>query len=137
MINNLSDLHIVSFPTFKDLNGSLTFYQRSELFPFAISRVFIVNACQGSVRGAHAHKICTQLLICTSGIVKVICRDSINSRSFILKTPSESLLIPPGIWAEQIYISTSNSMTVLCDQPYDPDDYIRDFDEFKAYRLGS
>ena len=136
MNSQLSDLEVINFPTFTDVNGSLTFYQRSELLPFNIARIFIVSASSGSVRGAHAHKQCSQLLICTSGSLNVICKDSKNSRSFILSSPSEALLIPPGIWAEQYYIDHFNSMAVLCDLQYDPADYIRDFNDFKAYRLG-
>jgi hypothetical protein len=45
------------------------------------------------------------------------------------------LLVPPGIWAEEIYEKPHSVLAVLCDRPYEEGDYIRDFEEFKAYRI--
>ena len=137
MTCNLEDVRLIHLPTFDDDNGSLTFFQGNERFPFHIARIFVVTASAGSVRGAHAHKKCSQLLLCTIGTIIVSCKDVIHSKSYTLKDTSEALLIPPGIWAEQQYTKDTNSLVVICDEKYDPDDYIRDFEEFKTFHLDS
>ena len=47
---------------------------------------------------------------------------------------SRALLVPPGIWAEQVYEGDDTVLMVLCDLPYDEADYIRDYTEFLAFR---
>ena len=104
--------------------------------PFAIARVFVVRAPAGAIRGQHAHKACTQLLTCPIGSVDVLCDDGFETASYILDRPNTGLLIPPSIWAQQTYRAPGSVLTVLCDRPYEAEDYIRDYTEFKAYRLG-
>jgi len=42
------------------------------------------------------------------------------------------LLIPPGIWAREDYLTDGAVLMVLCDRIYEEGDYIRDYDEFKT-----
>jgi len=98
--------------------------------PFEIKRIFIVEAGAGQLRGKHSHRKCRQLLICSHGRVDVRCTDGEWEKIFLLNEPSTALLIPSGIWAEQTYTQQSNTLTVLCDLPYDEDDYIRDFEQY-------
>lgn len=35
---------------------------------------------------------------------------------------------------EQVYCEDNTILIVLCDKGYDPDDYIRSFDEYLGYR---
>jgi dTDP-4-dehydrorhamnose 3,5-epimerase-like enzyme len=82
----------------------------------------------------HAHKACAQFLTCTSGAVEVDCSDGNQSANFELKHPNVGLYIPPGIWAEQRYKSKDAALTVLCDRPYEAEDYIREFPAYLTYR---
>lgn len=75
-----------------------------------------------------------QFLICTHGSIVVECTDGRTSTAFTLDRPEAGLLIPAGIWATQTYKAPDSVLTVLCDQPYEPDDYIRDFESYKAFR---
>lgn len=102
--------------------------------PFAIARVFVVRAPVDAVRGQHAHKACTQLLTCPTGSVEVVCDDGSETASYILDRPEIGLLIPPSIWAQQTYRDPGSVLTVLCDRPYEAEDYIRDYPQFQAYR---
>ena len=43
------------------------------------------------------------------------------------------LLIPPGVWTKQEYMVDGAVLMVLCDRSYEVDDYIRDYNDFKAY----
>ena len=97
-----------------------------ENFPkdFQLKRVFIVNGKNGEVRGGHAHKKCTQILICISGEVIV---DINKKEKVVLSIPSEGLIIPPLIWSSQRYVTNKSMLMVLCDYKYDEKDYIRNY----------
>jgi len=125
---------LIQFALHKDLNGALCAYQAQQHVPFNIRRVFTVTACKDDVRGKHAHKQCTQLLICVSGRIRTGCDDGQTVTQFTLDDMSVGLLIPPGIWAEEEYLSDGAVLMVLCDRDYDADDYIRDYNEFKHTR---
>ena len=57
-----------------------------------------------------------------------------KSVTYLLNKPNEGLLIPPGIWAQQTYLTENSVLTVLCDRPYEAADYIREYEEFITYR---
>lgn len=134
MISDVSSLKLIKLPHHFEDNGDLIVIERSINIPFNITRVFVVRAPQGAIRGEHAHKACSQFLTCPNGIVEVICDDGIHSETFMLDHPNTGLLIPPGIWSKQTYKTYGAVLTVLCDRLYEAEDYIRDYKEFKEYR---
>jgi len=108
---------------------ALTVVQQNKELPYAMSRVFFVTAPKGAHRGKHAHKKLHQFLICTHGSCEVICDDGNNKRIFLLNSINIGLHVPPGIWCEQHSIEDT-VLAVLCDQPYDENDYLRDYSAF-------
>jgi len=130
----ISDVQQLSFPSHADKLGTLTVFEEESILPFNISRTFVVNALVGSKRGAHAHRKCMQLIVCLHGSVDIIIGDGDKKKIFNLNNPTEGLLIPASIWAEQNYIANENILMVLCDRKYEEDDYIRDYDDFVTYR---
>jgi dTDP-4-dehydrorhamnose 3,5-epimerase-like enzyme len=103
--------------------------------PFEMRRIFFVTGvAAGETRGRHAHRQCHQLLICPTGAISVRITDGSSSRTFALDTPEKALHIPPGLWAEQTYRDPASVLLVLCDRPYEVEDYIRDMDAFVAWR---
>ena len=49
------------------------------------------------------------------------------------KVATEPLLyVPPLVWAIQYKYSADALLLVLASDPYDPDDYVRDYDAFRA-----
>jgi len=126
----------VNFPTYEDTNGNLCVYESGQHVPFAIRRVFTVSAKAGDYRGDHAHKTCTQLLVCVSGVIRVVCDDGSTTAEYLLDTMGAGLLISPGIWAKEEYLVDDAVLMVLCDRAYEPEDYIRDYNEFKSF-IGS
>ena len=126
---------LIELPYFKESNGDdlVVVEGQSNVFPFSIMRMFSVRSEINTIRGRHAHRCCTQFLICTNGAIDVQCDDSIETRKFVLDKANYGLLIPPRIWAEQKYIKEDTVLTVLCDRPFDEDDYIRDYNEFIKY----
>ena len=130
----MNSVKLIQFPIFEEGNGELSvFEQNIEAIPFSIKRIFNVRSDKGSVRGMHAHRLCSQILICSNGVVEVICDDSHHKAIFILDKPNYGLFVPPGVWAEQKYVEHNSSMTVVCDRPYEEKDYISDYEKFKVF----
>jgi dTDP-4-dehydrorhamnose 3,5-epimerase-like enzyme len=125
---------MLELPFFNEDNGDLVAIEGgTNNIGFSIERVFNVRAQKGQIRGRHAHRNCSQLLICTNGEVEVRCDSGTKNSIYILDKPNSGLLISPKIWSEQKYIKANTILTVLCDQPFDENDYIRDYDEFLKY----
>ena len=130
----MKSVKLIEFPIFKEDNGVLSVFEYGNQFvPFSIKRIFNVRAEIGSVRGKHAHRLCSQLLICSNGAIEVLCDDSVNQNIFFLDKPNYGLLVPPGIWAEEKYIEDNSTMTVICDRIYEAEDYISDYQLFKDF----
>ena len=123
---------LIEFPFFKENNGDLVVVE-GEIIPFSIKRVFNVRAQKGNIRGRHAHRHCSQLLICTNGAVEVKCDDSRTTEIYVLDKPNFGLFIPPGIWADQKYIENNTILTVLCDRPFEEADYLRNYEDFMLF----
>jgi dTDP-4-dehydrorhamnose 3,5-epimerase-like enzyme len=130
----MKSVKLIKLPFFEESDGDLTVAEgESEYIQFSVARVFNVRAHSGSIRGRHAHRKCTQLLICSNGAIKVYCDDNNTTLEYLLDKPNYGLLILPGVWSEQRYIEDNTVLTVLCDQKYREDDYIRDLVEFRSY----
>ena len=125
---------IIRLPRYCEDNGDLVVIEGLINVPFPIARVFMVQAPNGAIRGQHAHRACTQFLTCPRGVVEVQCDDSATTAIFVLDRPDIGLLVPPGIWCEQTYRLGESALAVLCDRPYEADDYIRQYPEYLAYR---
>jgi dTDP-4-dehydrorhamnose 3,5-epimerase-like enzyme len=130
----IESVKLIKFPIFEEDNGELSvFEQNFDAIPFLIKRIFNVRSEKNSTRGKHAHRLCSQLLICSNGSIEVVCDDAFDQKVFLLDKPNLGLLVPPGIWAEQKYIQQNSSMTVVCDRLYESEDYISDYDKFKEF----
>ncbi len=132
MMKFLTNVAKISFPTKRKEVSSLSILEEG-VVPFSIKRVFTINTEESCKRGFHAHKECTQLLVCLTGKCIVNCDDGQKRQSFILNTAAEGLLIPPSIWAEQEY-EPNTILMVLTSHLYDESDYIREYDQFLQYR---
>ena len=125
---------LIELPYLKENNGDLVVMEgENNVIPFSIMRVFNVRAQKGNIRGRHAHRLCSQLLICTNGAIEVKCDDSITYELYVLDKPNFGLLISPGIWTEQKYKENNTILTVLCDRPYEEADYLRNYGDFKLF----
>ena len=75
-------------------------------------------------------------MVCVQGACRLICDDGEERRDFVLDIANQAIVIPHGIWAEQYYLEEGTVLIVLCDLPYDENDYIRDYDAYLAFRKG-
>jgi hypothetical protein len=115
-------------------DGELVVVEQGTSISFPVLRMFIVRASEGAVRGRHAHKLCSQLLVCVHGTIEVECDDGVDRRTFLLDMPNKGLLVPPSIWASETYVVASSVLTVLCDRHYEADDYLRSYEQFLVWR---
>jgi UDP-2-acetamido-3-amino-2,3-dideoxy-glucuronate N-acetyltransferase len=125
------------FPKFGDLRGDLTVAELSDKLPFVPKRVFFVyNVPSDHVRGEHAHRECTQLLLAIKGIVSIVIDDGQNAEEIALEDPSIGLLVPPKIWTTQYRFSSDAVLVVFASHSYQPDDYVREYSEFERLVKG-
>jgi hypothetical protein len=129
----VSDLQIVALTHHVRDDGELSVLDRTSL-PFTIERVFFVRAAAGAQRGKHAHRRCSQFMMCVSGAIEVTCDDGEAKRTLVLDRPNLGLLVPPSIWATETYREAGSVLAVACDRPYEQDDYLHDYDEFRRSR---
>ena len=134
MIATIADVRLIELQHHASPTGELVVMQGGEAVPFQIARVFFVHAHAGAVRGMHAHKLCSQFMLACAGRIEVTCDDGMRTERFLLAGRRAGLLVPPGIWAEEKYMDDTAGLAVLCDRPYEVDDYIRDYAQFKAFR---
>lgn len=113
-----------------DDSGELVVFDAETIENFNISRIFHVFSDRENVRGKHAHKQCNQVLFCNSGKILVKTFDGKLNEEYLLDRPNLGLLVSAGIWSEQLYLTDGAMLSVICDRPYEPEDYIRDFSEF-------
>lgn len=123
----------IQFPMYPDINGILCVFESGRYVPFEIRRVFTVSARSGDIRGDHAHRKCTQLLVCVSGKIRVTCDNGAIVTKHCLDNMGTGLLIPPGIWAKEDYLEDGAVLMVLCDRGYEEEDYLREYEEFKTF----
>ena len=118
-------------PLIRDLRGNLTARELGKGLPFVPKRYFIISGVPSKeVRGEHAHKQCHQLLVSLNGTVSCLVDDGTNRAEYALDTPEKALYIPPMIWGTQYKYSTDCVLLVLASHEYDPNDYIREYEEF-------
>ena len=133
LLNPMAEASLVLFESFEAPNGVLCVYESGKHVPFDVQRVFTICAKSGQVRGEHAHKRCTQLLVCLVGQILVHCENGQTSRQYLLNNMATGLLIPPGVWAKQKYLVDDSVLMALCDRSYESEDYIRDYYEFRSF----
>lgn len=63
----------------------------------------------------------------------IIADDGMNREEFQLASPNQGLYLPPMTWGVQYQYSNDAVLLVFASEYYDPDDYIRDYQEFKRY----
>ena len=115
--------------------GDISVVENGITVPFDTNRVYYLYDVPGGVdRGGHAHKELKQLIVAASGSFTVVLDDGIVKRSVVLNRPYMGLYVVPGIWRVLEDFSSGSVCLVLASEKYDPNDYIRDYEEFLKYK---
>ena len=115
--------------------GDISVVENSITVPFDTKRVYYLYDVPGGVdRGGHAHKELKQLIVAASGCFTVELDDGSVKRSVTLNRPYQGLYVVPGIWRVLKDFSSGSVCLVLASEKYDPQDYIRAYDEFIEFK---
>lgn len=131
MENNLQTPAIIHLPKFLDKRGNLSFIEEYKHIPFKIKRTYwIYDVPGGESRGGHAYKDTEEFIVALSGAFEVVLDDGEKKESFLLNRSYYGLYVPKGYWREMVNFSTNSVCLILAPTLYEPDDYIRDYNEF-------
>lgn len=126
---------IIQLPKILDPRGNLSFFENSKQIPFDIKRAYwIYDVPGGEMRGSHAFKESHEIIIALSGSFDVVLNDGENETKYSLNRSYYGLYVPNLLWRSIENFSTNSLALIVSSIPYDTDDYIRDFDEFKIIR---
>ena len=127
-------IKIIDLPKIEDYRGNISVIEK-DIIPFEIKRVYyLYDIPSGASRGGHSHIKQYEFLIPLSGSFDVILDDGNVIKKITLNKPNKGLLIPSGIWRELENFSSGAVCLVLASDIFDEDDYIRDYNVFKAYK---
>ena len=114
-----------------DQRGNLIPVEFEQELPFVPRRQFFVHdVAEESIRGEHAHRVCHQFLFAVVGSLAVIVDDGVQAREVEFTDASFGLYLPPYVWGVQHRFKPHAVLAVYASHPYDPAEYIRDYDQF-------
>lgn len=127
----IDDVKIIELPKFVDARGNLSFVEQLNHIPFEIKRTYwIYDVPGGENRGGHVFKQNQEFIIALSGAFDVIVDDGENKKRFTLNRSYYGLYVPAGLWREMENFSTNSLALEFGSMNYNPEDYIREYDEF-------
>lgn len=122
---------IINLPKHLDERGNLSFFQNFSQIPFEIKRTYwIYDVPGGESRGGHAFINTEEFIIALSGSFDVVVDDGVEEKIFNLNRSYYGLYVPKGVWRRIINFSTNSVALEFASTQYDPNDYIRDYDDF-------
>ncbi len=125
---------IIQLPKIEDPRGNLSFIEHGErgACPFEIERVYwIYDVPAGRVRHGRALRQTSELIVAMSGSFEVLLDDGRgNIQTTLLNRSNHALLVNPMTWREISNFSTNSVAMVLASAPYDPEEYIEDYQQF-------
>jgi len=125
-------IHIKTIPTVDA--GELSFFEGTHDVEFDIKRIYYISKVpEGVRRGFHAHKKLKQLLFCPYGHIQLILENQSGREEIELKDPSIGVVIDKCTWREMLWLQKDSVLCVAASDFYDAEDYIRDYNEFKAF----
>lgn len=130
----MQEVGIIDLPRFLDRRGNLSFVEEERHIPFRIARSYwIYDVPGGETRGGHAYRENQEFIVALSGSFDVVLDDGKEEKVFTLNRSYYGLYVPKGMWRQMRNFSTNSLALVLASVPYTQDDYILDYDEFKAW----
>ena len=125
----------IELPKIKDPRGNLSFFENSNQIPFDIRRTYwIYDVPGGEIRGSHAFKESHELIVALSGSFDIVLNDGEKEVKFNLNRSYFGLYVPNLLWRRLENFSTNSFALVVSSIPFNSNDYIRDFDEFKKLK---
>ncbi|MDO4210360.1 MAG: FdtA/QdtA family cupin domain-containing protein [Bacteroidales bacterium] len=127
---SLLDDILVELPQRTDERGSLSFVEAKD---FDFQRAFwIYDVPEGSERGGHAHRTCTEMLMAVHGSFEVELYDGHRRINVVLDNPRRAVMIRPMVWCRLYGFSADFVGLCLASHPYQPEGYVNTIEEFEA-----
>jgi len=131
----ISDVKLINLPKIEDPRGNLSFLEELHHIPFKINRTYwIFDVPGGQVRGGHSFMIQEEFIIAISGSFDLVVNDGLDSHTYSLNRSYHGIYIPAGIWRQMENFSTNSVAVVLSSTTFDPNDYIREYDDFLNFK---
>lgn len=130
---DVTEVKLLQFKENGDDRGRLVVVESGLDIPFEIKRVFYIYGSSPDVtRGRHANRRSEFILINVAGSSKVRVIDrSGNDMVISLTHPHTGIYLPALVWKDMYDFSPDSVLLVLASEHYDPNEYIRDFEEFR------
>lgn len=126
-----SDIRTLSFHEYND--GGIIEIEGLRDVPFEIRRIFYIfgKGNVGAVRGKHSNRKSEFVLFNVKGRCKIKTIDEDrNEVVYELNKPSQAVYLPKMVWKEMYDFTPDCVLMVLTNEYYDPEEYIRSFDDF-------
>lgn len=122
---------IIELPRIVDSRGNLSFAENQTQLPFEVRRAYwIYDVPGGTERGGHAYRENMEFVIALSGSFDVLLDNGKSEERISLNRSYYGILIPKLVWRTMVNFSTNSLALVLSSTEYDPEDYVRDYQEF-------
>lgn len=126
---------IIQLAKIEDPRGNLSIIEQCRDIPFEIRRVhWIYDVPGGKDRGGHAYKLTQEFIVALSGSFDVEIDDGTAKETFHLNRSYYGLYVPEGWWRRMTNFSTNSVALVLSSTDFAEEDYLLDYEEFKAWR---
>jgi len=121
----------IRFKQMGDNRGHLVVLEGEKNIPFEIARVFYIYGSDTDVvRGQHANRKSEFVLINVSGTSRVKVDNGYTTEIFELNEPHTGIYIPKMIWKDMYDFSSDSVLLVLSNEKYQPEEYIKDYEEY-------
>lgn len=128
---------IIELPKIPDRRGNLSIIEAGIHIPFRIVRSYwIYDVPGGEIRGSHAYRRNEEFIVALSGSFDVVLHDGEREYRFHMNRSYYGLYVPKMMWRMMDNFSTNSLALILASQPYDENDYVRNWDEFRKIAAG-
>lgn len=122
---------LYEFPMMTELRGSFAIGELGNKLAFHPKHFSVVSDVpERKVYSANAHKDLHQFLICLKGDCSLLVDDGHIREEIVLNSPRIGVHILPMVWTVQYKFSPDAILLVLTSEKYDPNSFIRDYDEY-------
>ena len=137
-MQNFNKIKMLEFSQKGDDRGHLVVVEGKRDIPFDIKRAFYIYGSDSNViRGQHANRESEFVLINVAGRSKVKVKDGKGKEIiYSLNKPHTGIYIPKMIWKEMYDFSNDSVLLVFTNTYYNPDEYIRNYDEYVKEVMG-
>ncbi len=118
----------------QDIRGTTRIIEQPVL-PFPVRRVYVIQDVRDPtlVRGNHAHRLNDQVIFIVRGSMTLTLDDGERSQELALSAGEDGIRLMPYLWHSMKNFTPDCIAVVLASHPYDPKDYISDYDVFKNH----